>query len=143
MRKLALDIGAASCGFAITDEQEIISSSLINLKFPENDFERIYDQIKIYLSEYKIDGLVIGYPLKIDGSKSSTTLMVEEVTERIKEIFNLPILFVNEQYSTKKAHEVMISAGLSRQKRKDKKDKIAAQVILQDYLEYYKNRWDK
>ncbi|WP_416374097.1 hypothetical protein [Mycoplasmopsis cynos] len=37
----------------------------------------------------------------------------------------------------------MISAGLSRQKRKDKKDKIAAQVILQDYLEYYKNRWDK
>ncbi|CCP23868.1 Holliday junction resolvase RuvX [Mycoplasmopsis cynos] len=143
MRKLALDIGAASCGFAITDEQEIISSSLINLKFPENDFERIYEQIKIYLSEYKIDGLVIGYPLKIDGSKSSTTLMVEEVTERIKEIFNLPILFVNEQYSTKKAHEVMISAGLSRQKRKDKKDKIAAQVILQDYLEYYKNRWDK
>ncbi|WAM03199.1 Holliday junction resolvase RuvX [Mycoplasmopsis cynos] len=104
MRKLALDIGAASCGFAITDEQEIISSSLINLKFPENDFERIYEQIKIYLSEYKIDGLVIGYPLKIDGSKSSTTLMVEEVTERIKEIFNLPILFVNEQYSTKKAH---------------------------------------
>ncbi|WP_322960888.1 Holliday junction resolvase RuvX [Mycoplasmopsis cynos] len=143
MRKLALDIGAASCGFAITDEQEIISSSLINLKFPENDFERIYEQIKIYLSEYKIDGLVIGYPLKIDGSKSSTTLMVEEVTERIKEIFNLPILFVNEQYSTKKAHELMISAGLSRQKRKDKKDKIAAQVILQDYLEYYKNRWDK
>ncbi|WAM08219.1 Holliday junction resolvase RuvX [Mycoplasmopsis cynos] len=143
MRKLALDIGAASCGFAITDEQEIISSSLINLKFPENDFERIYEQIKIYLSEYKIDGLVIGYPLKIDGSKSSTTLMVEEVTERIKEIFNLPILFVNEQYSTKKAHEVMISAGLSRRKRKDKKDKIAAQVILQDYLEYYKNRWDK
>ncbi|WP_322941620.1 Holliday junction resolvase RuvX [Mycoplasmopsis cynos] len=143
MRKLALDIGAASCGFAITDEQEIISSSLINLKFPENDFERIYEQIKIYLSEYKIDGLVIGYPLKIDGSKSSTTLMVEEVTERIKEIFNLPILFVNEQYSTKKAHEVMISAGLSRKKRKDKKDKIAAQVILQDYLEYYKNRWDK
>ncbi|UWV93341.1 Holliday junction resolvase RuvX [Mycoplasmopsis cynos] len=143
MRKLALDIGAASCGFAITDEQEIISSSLINLKFPENDFERIYEQIKIYLSEYKIDGLVIGYPLKIDGSKSSTTLMVEEVTERIKEIFNLPILFVNEQYSTKKAHEVMISAGLSIRKRKDKKDKIAAQVILQDYLEYYKNRWDK
>ncbi|WAM06955.1 Holliday junction resolvase RuvX [Mycoplasmopsis cynos] len=143
MRKLALDIGAASCGFAITDEQEIISSSLINLKFPENDFERIYEQIKIYLSEYKIDGLVIGYPLKIDGSKSSTTLMVEEVTERIKEIFNLPILFVNEQYSTKKAHEVMISAGLSKRKRKDKKDKIAAQVILQDYLEYYKNRWDK
>ncbi|UWV92872.1 Holliday junction resolvase RuvX [Mycoplasmopsis cynos] len=143
MRKLALDIGAASCGFAITDEQEIISSSLINLKFPENDFERIYEQIKIYLSEYKIDGLVIGYPLKIDGSKSSTTLMVEEVTERIKEIFNLPILFVNEQYSTKKAHEVMISAGLSRQKTQDKKDKIAAQVILQDYLEYYKNRWDK
>ncbi|UWV82001.1 Holliday junction resolvase RuvX [Mycoplasmopsis cynos] len=116
MRKLALDIGAASCGFAITDEQEIISSSLINLKFPENDFERIYEQIKIYLSEYKIDGLVIGYPLKIDGSKSSTTLMVEEVTERIKEIFNLPILFVNEQYSTKKAHEVMISAGLSKAK---------------------------
>ncbi|AKF41371.1 Holliday junction resolvase [Mycoplasmopsis canis] len=143
MRKLGLDIGSASCGFAITDESEIISSSLVNLKFIEFEFDQIYNQIQKYLDEYKIDGFVIGYPLKIDGTKSSTTLMVEDVAKEIKKRFDLPILFINEQYSTKKAHEVMISAGVSRQKRKLQKDKLAAQLILQDYLEYYRNKWGK
>ncbi|SYV97827.1 Putative Holliday junction resolvase, partial [Mycoplasmopsis edwardii] len=141
MRKLGLDIGSASCGFAITDESEIIATSLVNLKFNERDFEQIYKQIEQYLKEYKIDGFVIGYPLKIDGQKSSTTLMVEEVASQIKEKFGLPMMFINEQYSTKKAHDIMIDAGLSRQKRKQKKDKLAAQIILQDYLEYYRYKW--
>ncbi|WBP83957.1 Holliday junction resolvase RuvX [Mycoplasmopsis edwardii] len=143
MRKLGLDIGSASCGFAITDESEIIATSLVNLKFNERDFEQIYKQIEQYLKEYKIDGFVIGYPLKIDGQKSSTTLMVEEVASQIKEKFGLPMMFINEQYSTKKAHDIMIDAGLSRQKRKQKKDKLAAQIILQDYLEYYRYKWGK
>ncbi|RIV16441.1 Holliday junction resolvase RuvX [Mycoplasmopsis gallopavonis] len=144
MRKLGLDLGTKTCGFAITDLDEIIATSLENYHFSENDFEQALLQVEHYLSVYnnKIDGIVLGYPLKISGDKSERTLMVEAFRLKLIERFNLPVMLVNEQYSTKRATEVMLNAGLTRQKRKNHKDKLAAQIILQDYLEYYKNKWD-
>ncbi|QNM93381.1 Holliday junction resolvase RuvX [Mycoplasma sp. Pen4] len=145
MRKLGLDLGTKSCGFAITDESEIIATGLENFMFPELEFDHVIERIKKYLIEYKnkIDGFVLGYPLKISGDKSDRTLMVEEFKIKLENEFNLPVLLVNEQYSTKRAQETMISAGLTRQKRKQHKDKLAALIILQDYLEYYKYKWGK
>ncbi|WP_036452901.1 Holliday junction resolvase RuvX [Mycoplasma buteonis] len=145
MRKLGLDLGTKSCGFAITDESEILATSLENFNMSENDFDAVLKRIAEYLAEYKgkIDGFVLGYPLKISGEKSERTLMVEQFKEKLAEAFKLPIMLVNEQYSTKRATEVLFAAKVTRQKRKQVKDKLAAQVILQDYLEYYKERWTK
>ncbi|WP_426461439.1 Holliday junction resolvase RuvX [Mycoplasma hafezii] len=145
MRKLGLDLGTKSCGFAITDESEIIATGLENFMIAENDFDAVIKRIQDYLNEYrnKIDGIVLGYPLKISGEKSERTLMVEAFKTRIENEIKLPVLLVNEQYSTKRVTEVMINAGLTRQKRKQHKDKLAAQIILQDYLEYYRDRWGK
>lgn len=144
MRKLALDIGTKTCGFAITDESEIIASNLETLRYQEDQaLEKIIEYIKNLEAKYKIDGLIIGYPIKLDGSKSPTTLFVEKVVAALKQNLNLPYLLINEQYSTKKAHQIMINAGLTRQKRKLHKDKMAAQLILEDYLEYYQNKWGK
>ncbi|VEU70832.1 Holliday junction resolvase RuvX [Mycoplasmopsis glycophila] len=145
MRKLGLDLGTKSCGFAITDQDEIIATGLENYMFEENNFEMPLERIGFYLQTYpnKIDGIVLGYPLKISGEKSERTLMVEAFKKLIEEKYNIPVLLVNEQYSTKKVTEVLINAGLTRQKRKKHKDKLAAQIILQDYLEYYKNAWGK
>ncbi|QDF65085.1 Holliday junction resolvase RuvX [Mycoplasma nasistruthionis] len=140
MRKLALDLGSKSCGFAITDYFEIIPSGLENFIYNEGQFNEVLNRIEYYLNQYKneIDGLVIGYPLKISGEKSQTTLMVESFIELIKTKFNLPIVLINEQYSTKRAQETLMSAGLNNKKRKQFKDKLAAVFILQDYLDYYK-----
>ncbi|VEU76119.1 Holliday junction resolvase RuvX [Mycoplasmopsis columboralis] len=143
MRKLGLDLGIKSCGFAITDENEIISTSLENFLMNEGDFNAVIKRIEQYLQEYKIDGFVLGYPLKISGEKSDRTLMVEDFKKLLEENFQIPVMLVNEQYSTKKAQQVMISAGLTRKKRKANKDKLAAQIILQDYLEYYQDKWGK
>ncbi|WLP85622.1 Holliday junction resolvase RuvX [Mycoplasma seminis] len=145
MRKLGLDLGTRSCGFAITDESEIIASALENFMFAENDFDAALDRVEYYLREYKnkIDGIVLGYPLKISGDKSERTYMVEEFKEKLIKRFNLPVLLVNEQYSTKRAQVAMMQAGLTQQKRKAHKDKLAALIILQDYLDYYQNKWGK
>ncbi|MEA4333733.1 Holliday junction resolvase RuvX [Mycoplasma sp. 2045] len=146
MRKIGLDLGTKSCGIAITDESEIIASGIENFKFEEYKFTQALDRISYYINEVyknKIDGIVLGYPLKISGDKSDRTLMVEDFKKQLEENFNLPVLLVNEQYSTKKAHETMIEAGLTRKKRKDHKDKLAAQIILNDYLDYYKHKWGK
>lgn len=141
MRKLGLDIGTRTCGVAITDESEIISSNFETLRYNEKEASKeITNYISQLLKTHKIDGLIVGYPLKIDGTKSATTLYVEKIINHLKTNINVPILLINEQYSTKKAHEIMLSAGLTNQKRKKHKDKIAAQLILDDYIEYYKDR---
>ncbi|VEU58385.1 Holliday junction resolvase RuvX [Mycoplasmopsis gallinacea] len=144
MRVLGIDLGTKTCGFAITDESEIIASGLENFIFPkENDFNSAIDKIKEYLKTYKIGGFVLGYPLKISGEKSQRTLMVEDFCKMLLENFDLPIMYVNEQKSTIRAEEVMINAGMTRQKRKQHKDKLAAVIILQDYLDYYRGKWDE
>lgn len=143
MRKLAFDLGTKSCGFAITDENEIISSGLENFTMSENDFEAVFNKVRKFMNEYKIDGFVIGYPTKISGQKSERTIMVEEFSQKLYQRFKIPFLFVNEQYSTKKSQENLINIGLSSKKRKAIKDKMAAQLILQDYLDYHKNKWSK
>ncbi|MCU4706758.1 Holliday junction resolvase RuvX [Mycoplasma sp. CSL7503-lung] len=143
MRKLGLDLGTKSCGFAITDESEIISSSIENFMFEENNFNFVIERIKYYLSIYKIDGFVLGYPLKISGDKSDRTLMVEEFKVLLEKNFNIPIMLVNEQYSTKRAKEILKQGGLNTTKSKKYKDSLAAQIILNDYLDYYKHKWGK
>ncbi|WP_025755294.1 Holliday junction resolvase RuvX [Mycoplasmopsis cricetuli] len=144
MRKLAFDLGTKTCGFAITDENEIIALTLDNFFYTEGNFNQILEKVQLYLNDYNIDGFVLGYPLKISGQKSERTLMVEQFKKKLSNFFpEIPILLINEQYSTKKAHEIMLSAGLNKKKRKSFKDKLAAQIILQDYLDYYKDKWGK
>ncbi|VEU74941.1 putative Holliday junction resolvase [Mycoplasmopsis citelli] len=138
-----MDLGTKSCGFAITDESEIIATSLENFLMEEGDFQAVINKIREYTKEYKIDGFILGYPIKISGEKSQRTFMVENFKQLLKKNFNIPIMLINEQYSTKKAQEIMISAGLNAKKRKGFKDKLAAQIILQDYLQYYKDKWGK
>ncbi|TDV23581.1 putative Holliday junction resolvase [Mycoplasmopsis mustelae] len=142
MRKLAFDLGTKSCGFAITDENEIIASGLENFQMSECDFHAVIKRVEYFLSIYPIDGFVIGYPLKISGEKSERTLMVEEFTKMLIQRFQIPYIYVNEQYTTKKAEATLISAGYTRQKRKQYKDKLAAVLILQDYLDYYKHKFN-
>ncbi|MBU4692699.1 Holliday junction resolvase RuvX [Mycoplasma sp. CSL7491-lung] len=143
MRKLGLDLGIKSCGFAITDESEIISSSIENFMFEENNFNLVIERIKYYLSIYKIDGFVLGYPLKISGDKSDRTLMVEKFKILLEKNFEIPVMLVNEQYSTKRAKEILKQGGLNTTKSKKYKDSLAAQIILNDYLDYYKHKWGK
>lgn len=143
MRKLALDLGTRTCGFAISDEMCIIASPLDNFRFFEKDFQAVYYKVLEYLNYYKnIDKIILGYPLRSNGSKSERTLMVEEFKNNL-EIFlknnkqNQQIVLINEYGSTIKAEEIMINAGITRQKRKKHKDKLAAVIILEDFLNYY------
>ncbi|WP_373437825.1 Holliday junction resolvase RuvX [Metamycoplasma equirhinis] len=138
MRKLALDLGTKTCGFAISDINCIISSGLENFSFEENHFVEVLKRIDWYLyqSEYKneIDAIVIGYPLRMDLSKSKRTYMVERFAKRIEEAFAISVIFQDERQSTINAEEILLGAGYNSKKRKTKKDLLAAQLILEDFL---------
>lgn len=140
MRKLALDLGTRTCGFAISDELAIIASPLENFRFDEKDFDSVISKTINYLESYKnVDEIILGLPLRSNGSKSERTIMVENFKNKLESKLikinkKLPIKFINEYGSTKDAENIMIQAGLSRQKRKKHKDKLAAVIILERYL---------
>lgn len=133
MRKIGLDVGSRSCGIALSDPLGITAQGKENYKFEEQDWDNLISHLKDnYLKE--VDTIVLGYPLLPSGDKSKTTLMIEEFKEKLEQEVKLPIVLIDEAYTTKRAHEVMIEAGVRREKRKMHKDKLAAVLILQDYL---------
>lgn len=134
MRKLALDLGTVSCGFAISDPFNMIASGLINLRFKEGDLESVFLQIDKYLQEYEIDTFILGYPKRMTGTKSDTTYYIEDFKTMLESRYSHPVILVDERESTKEARNLMIQANLSRKKQKQKKDSLAAQIILERYL---------
>ena len=144
MRKLALDLGIKTCGFAISDSNCIIAKGLENYYFTTKKFSEVINRIKWYLynSEYKneIDEIILGYPLRMDLSKSERTLMVEHFQEMLAKEIDIKIIFQDERQSTINAEEILKLANYSKTKRKTKKDSLAAQLILEDYL---RNKYEK
>lgn len=141
MRKLALDLGIKTCGFAISDFNCIIAKGLENYYFTTKKFSEVINKIKwyIYDSEYKneIDEIVLGYPLRMDLSKSERTIMVENFRKMLQREVDLKITFQDERQSTINAEEILKLANYSKTRRKTKKDSLAAQLILEDYLRKY------
>lgn len=134
MRKIGLDLGSRSCGIALSDPLGITAQGKENFKFEEKDWDTLLNHLlNNYLKE--VDTIILGYPLLPSGDKSKTTLMIEDFKERLEEVTDIKIILIEESYTTKRAHEVMIDAGLSRKKRKEHKDKLAAVLILQEYLQ--------
>lgn len=134
MRKLALDLGTVSCGFAISDPFNMFAIGLNNLRYNEGNFEMITNQIDLYLQEYDIDEIILGYPLRMTNTKSQTTLMVEEFAKILENKYDLAIKFVDERETTKQARAIMNQASMTRKKQKKHKDSLAAQLILERYL---------
>lgn len=141
MRKLALDLGIKTCGFAISDSNCIIAKGVENYYFTTKKFSEVINRIKwyIYNSEYKneIDEIILGYPLRMDLSKSERTLMVENFREMLAKEIDIKITFQDERQSTINAEEILKLANYSKTRRKTKKDSLAAQLILEDYLRTY------
>ncbi|MGY6171935.1 Holliday junction resolvase RuvX [Candidatus Mycoplasma pogonae] len=133
-RALALDLGTKTCGFAISDADQIFSFPLDNFHFPENQFKKVLEKIDALLQEYEISVLVLGYPTRMTGTKSERTFMVEDFYEILKQRYSINVVLVDERLTTKAANSILKQGGLSAKKRKQHKDKLAAQIILESYL---------
>ncbi|WP_033161103.1 Holliday junction resolvase RuvX [[Mycoplasma] collis] len=143
MRKLAIDLGTKRCGFAISDSFNMMAFGLENFSYKENDFDFLIEKIKKILNEYPIDTIILGYPTKLSGEKIQMSLIVEEFKLLLEKNFKIDVFLVDENRTTKQATQILIGANLSRKKRKKHKDKLAAQLILEEYLLWGKNDKEK
>ncbi len=137
MRVLALDFGEKRIGVAVSDPLGIIAQgvTVITRKDPETDLK----EIEKIVGEYKAESVVVGMPINMDGTKGKSAEKVNEFVETLKSRLSIPVHTYDERLSTKESEKFLISADVSRKKRKSVIDKMAAQLILESYLERLKH----
>lgn len=133
-RMLGLDIGTKTVGVSVSDSACRISSPLKTIQ-RKNKFVEL-QEIKKITDEYSIKSLVVGYPLHMNGKESDSCGFVLNYLEHFSQLLPLPILLWDERMSTVSAERVLLEADMSRAKRKEHVDAIAASVILQSFLDF-------
>lgn len=133
MRLMGLDIGDRRIGVALSDPAKILARpvQVIERRSQEADLARIASLVR----RYDVGKIVVGHPLRLDGTAGEQARRVEAYVATMREVMDAPIVLWDESLSTVRAREVMIEAGRKRRDRKRRIDAVAAAVILQDYLE--------
>ena len=133
MKIIALDIGTVRIGIATSDIMEIIASAYE--VYRRKNLNEDVKYIASLVSKLEAGELVIGLPLKLDGSAGQSVDMAREFGEKLSELVSIPIVYQDERLSTVSAERILIESGVRREKRKDKIDSVAATIILQTYLD--------
>ncbi len=134
MRIVALDFGLKRIGMAITDENQIIATALPNIEASRQTETTIQTVLKA-LAPYRIEKLVIGNPLHMNGQASFLGDEVQHFVEALRKHVSFPIVLWDERLSSLQADRSLREGNLSRKKRAKRVDSIAAVFILQSFLE--------
>src|SRR5690606_38985114 len=133
MRIMAFDYGTKRIGIAVTDPLQIIATALTTIH-PNS----VIDFIKKYQQEEAIEKFVVGTPLQMDGSPSQSAPHVVGFVRSLKKNFpDIPVVTIDERFTSKMASSVIAQSGLGRVKKQQKSlvDQISAVIILQTYME--------
>lgn len=131
-RILAIDYGTKRTGLAVTDPMQIIASGLTTVETNE-----LIQYLKTYTEEEKVEKFVVGEPKQMDNTASESEVHIQKFLEKLqKEIPHIPVVRVDERFTSKMAFQTMIDSGLKKKQRKNKAlvDEISATLILQSYL---------
>jgi len=139
LRKIGLDVGDKTIGVAVSDGLDITAQGVMTIERIgiKKDTGKVLDLIK----EYDCDTVVIGLPLKLDGSDSPQTEKVREFRQKLENklkgsgMNDIKVEFYDERLTTVMAEKVLIEADMRRNKRKEIIDRQAAIIILQGYLD--------
>lgn len=133
IRIACLDLGDKTIGVALSDELGWTAQGLevIRRKGLENDFARLAEIAR----QFGVERWVVGMPRNMNGTDSPRTELTREFVAVLAERLGLPVETWDERLTTVAAERVLLQADMSRAKRKQVIDKIAAQVILQGYLD--------
>lgn len=140
MRILGLDLGTKTLGVSVSDLTETIASSVTILRFEENKPETVINDLKKIIDEYNISLIVIGLPKNMNNTLGVAVERTRAFEEVLKENFDIEIKEQDERLSSVTANSVLLKADLSRKKRKEKVDAVAATIILQNYLDIRKGK---
>jgi len=135
-RLLGLDVGKKTIGLALSDVLRGIASPLLTIE--RTKFSKDIKQLKNIIEKHAVGGLVVGYPVNMDGSFGPRAQSTRSFATNCSKHIDLPMLLWDERLSTLAVERAMLEADLSRQRREQLVDKLAASYMLQGFLDYLK-----
>ncbi len=134
MRYIGLDLGSRTLGVSLSDPSGIIASSLTIIRHNE-EYERLLDDVKKIVDEYKVEKIVLGLPKNMNGTIGPKGELSYKFKEMLENKLNIEVILEDERLSTVEATNLLIKNDTSRKKRKKVVDSLAATIILQSYLD--------
>ncbi len=134
MRVLAIDYGSKAIGVAICDELRITVRPLTTIRKTGQSHEQIIEQLKNLVEENEVVTLIVGLPIRLDGSIGEAAERVKKLIAQLQTVISIPVIAQDERLTSREAEEMMRELGFDMRKRKEKSDEYAAAIILQDYL---------
>jgi len=135
MRYLGLDLGTRTLGISISDTTMTIASTLKTIRFDEDDYESLMPKLESIIDEYEISKIVLGLPKNMNNTMGERCKTTIEFRDKLIKNFNIEVVMQDERLTTIEATNYMLEADISRKKRKKKIDSLAANIILQTYLD--------
>ncbi|MGD8331006.1 MAG: Holliday junction resolvase RuvX [Acidobacteriota bacterium] len=132
---LALDLGSRRIGVAVSDDSGTLAVPLRTLEVGKRgDFPLA--ALRALVAERAVEGIVVGWPRRLDGSAGPEAEAAAAVAERLRGELGLPVELWDERLTSVEAERLLIEAGVRRKKRRGATDRIAATLILQGFLDH-------
>ena len=132
-RIMAIDYGTRRTGIAVSDPLRIIAGALTTV-----ETKQLEKFLADYFSKNEVDIVVLGKPVRMNGSPSDTMRYIEPLAARLRRRYpDKDVVLYDERFTSVLAHRAMIDSGMGRMARRDKAvvDRISAAIILQSYME--------
>lgn len=141
MRIMGLDVGSKTVGVAVSDLFGWTAQGIETIKINEAREEFGFDRLRELIKEYEVESIVVGLPKNMDGSIGNRAEISLSYGKKLEELFSIPVIYQDERLTTMQATRMLIEEGnTSRKKRKKVIDKLAAVMILQNYLDQQSNK---
>lgn len=136
MRIMGLDFGSKTVGVAVSDALGWTAQGVETIvRKNEDKLRQTCARIEALIAEYEVELLVLGYPKNMDGTIGERARKTEAFRDMLVRRTGLPVVLWDERLTTVEAEQILIESGVRRENRKTYIDKIAAMLILQDYLD--------
>lgn len=131
-RLLSIDYGRKRVGIAVTDPGQIIANGLTTVHSKD-----IFSFLKEYTQKEEVESFIVGHPKQMNNSESESMKYIRPFVNKLKKTFSIPVIMVDERFTSKIAFQTMIDAGLKKKDRQNKAlvDEVSATIILQSYME--------
>ncbi len=138
MRYLGLDLGSKTLGVALSDTTKTIASTLKTIYFKDENYNNLIEPLREIIFDNNVERIVLGLPKNMDNSLGMRANITLEFKKILENTFNIEVIMEDERLTSVISNNILIEADMSRKKRKKKVDGIAAQIILQSYLDKMK-----
>jgi putative Holliday junction resolvase len=132
-RLLGVDYGTVRVGLAVSDAERRIASPLTTYERRGRDGDERY--FRKLIEEEEIGRIVVGLPVHTDGSEGQKAAEARKYGAFLAGVTGVPVTYFDERFTTVEAEGFLLAAGLTNKRRKARRDRVAAQILLQSYLD--------